>query len=791
MLLGKLLFLLGPGLLLGTMNSDRQGETSLLSSGWLQGEYVRIEGMITTYIQDGHYYWEIPDSIRGRDLLLTTTILEGAARENPPEGVYYGFAGDVFGPLILRMEEEGGRIQVLHVLSEALPPPDSCQITRLLRAQKQVMVIKEFDIQARREKSSLIEVTSWLKERLFSLTPYAFELRIGSPDQSRSFITEVKGGKEYVIIRSLQSYFPAVPLKNGQREKQNTLWKIGCCLRLLPRQTAAIRLANPRVGYFTQPIRDYNDQSSRLLLMARRWRLEPRSEDREKYLRGELVEPVKPIVFYLDPQVPASLASCFIESVNVWQKVFEKAGFKNAIQGRPCPTAEEDPDFSIDHSGYPVISFHTSPIENAYGHPLVDPRTGEIVCCHVSIFHSAFNLARKWSFAQIGAIDERARRNVIPDSLLRQVTKMIVTHEIGHTLGLTHNFIASNSVRVEQLRDENSLRQYSSSASVMDYTRLNYVIQPQDRIPADLYVHGTGVYDDFAIEWGYRWLPEQDFRKEKKYRDCWVKEKQQDRRLRFADTDALDPRALAEDMGDDPVKAGRLGMRNLQRLMQREELWERKEPENRDFQVKHFQGVWQQYGDYLAQVQVCVGGRYRYAEEYTETGKLFEALLRLQQQEALDFLKQYAFNPPEWLLSYGSEFLGKRRVELEQDLWMPVMEHCVDRMKSVCLFETIEGNYSLEEYLQDIHEILFQEFREGTPLSALRSAQQYRYVKELMTELQQDNGLKAVARVNIWKELKDIGGKAERYKHKIGDPASRRCVDALLELMSSLKSKDE
>ena len=304
-------------------------------------------------------------------------------------------------------------------------------------------------------------------------------------------------------------------------------------------------------------------------MMATRWRLEPRPEDVEKYLRGELVEPVKPIVFYIDRATPEFLVPYFIQAVNVWQGAFEKAGFKNAIYGKLAPTPEEDPDYCEGDIRYQLVSYKASPISNAYGPMVFDPRSGEIITSHIAIFHSVLELIQRWYFVMCGAVDPRAREYPLSQEVMGELAATVLTHEVGHTLGLRHHFMGSTAYPVDSLRSKSFIREHGLGTSIMDYQRFNYVAQPGDGLePRDL-LPRIGMYDEFAIEWGYRYFPEAgNLKRDNEKLRAWVDERRQDSKLFYIEeTTYSDPRVQSEDSGDDVIKANRLGMNNLKYIM--------------------------------------------------------------------------------------------------------------------------------------------------------------------------------------------------------------------------------
>ncbi|MFR4037083.1 MAG: zinc-dependent metalloprotease [Butyricimonas faecalis] len=423
--------------------------------------------------------------------------------------------------------------------------------------------IASFRIEARSENSYLVDITDlFLSDSdLFALKGAKEALKLGGYQQGQSYALDVKAFPENINFRSIRSYGPTGEVKKG--EFPSTLWEVGASWYLLPEKPMKQRVFDERVGYFAFLLEGMVKRTDLMdrTMMATRWRLEPKPEDMEKYLRGELVEPVKPIVFYIDRATPKFLVPYFIKAVNVWQGAFEKAGFKNAIYGKLAPTPEEDPDYGEGDIRYPLVSYKASPIPNAYGPMVFDPRSGEIITSHIAIFHSVLELIQRWYFVMCGAVDPRAREYPLSQEVMGELAATVLTHEVGHTLGLRHHFMGSTAYPVDSLRSKTFIRQHGLGTSIMDYQRFNYVAQPGDGLePQDL-LPRIGIYDEFAIEWGYRYFPEaSDLKRDNEKLRAWVDEKRYDPKMVYIEeTTYGDPRVQSEDSGDDVIKANRLG----------------------------------------------------------------------------------------------------------------------------------------------------------------------------------------------------------------------------------------
>ncbi len=494
-----------------------------------------------------------------------------------------------------------------------------------------------------------------------------------------------------------------------------TLWEVGACWSLLPEKPMTIRIYDPRVGYFASRFQGEilrSDRSERVMA-ANHWRLEPRPEDRERYLRGEVVEPVKPIVFYIDRATPDFLQPYFIEAVEAWQPVFEKAGFRNAIQARLAPTPEEDPSYSEEDVRYSLISYKASPIPNAYGPMIVDPRSGEALTAHIAIFHSVFDLVQRWYYAMCSAVDPAAREYPFGNELMGKLAMMVITHEVGHSLGLAHDFAGSTAYTTEQLRDPEFVRRNGLGASIMDYQRFNYVAQPGDGHTVDELVLQVGVYDDFAIEWGYRWFPEtMPLAEQTETMRNWVtRRRAEDPRLLFiTEGDNRDPRIQSEDYARDVVRANRLGMRNVRESVENIEAWTRPEQDPDGFMLRQrYTGCLSQYQNMLGHAMRFVGGRYTDNPDRDEPGDIYRPVPRAEQLEALEYLRDFFFNEPAWL--FNPELMEKVGVGLEgtvaqyANLVMRMLLNSSSEMRKAG--ELGDGGLTFEELMDIIYDYTF------------------------------------------------------------------------------------
>jgi hypothetical protein len=416
------------------------------------------------------------------------------------------------------------------------------------------------------------------------------------------------------------------------------------------------RYFDPRVGYFTVGYTDFdaNPQGVKGILLAKRWRLEPKEEDMEKYKRGELVEPKKPIVFYIDPATPQKWVPYLMQGVDDWKGAFEKAGFKNAIMAKKAPTKEEDSTWSLDDARNSAIVYKPSDIANASGPSISDPRSGEIMESHINWYHNVMKLIHDWYMVQTAAVDPRARKMTYDDELMGQLIRFVSSHEVGHTIGLRHNFGSSSCVPVENLRNKAWVEANGHTPSIMDYARFNYVAQPEDNISQIGLFPRIGDYDNWAIEWGYRlFLQYKDAEAEKGYINNWIREKLKNHRLWWGDGEGNqdDARSQTEDLSDDAMKAGAYGIKNLQRILPNLMEWTKEDNEDYSNLSDMYNQVSTQFTRYMGHVARNVGGIYKTPKMVEDAGPVYEIEPEAKQKEAVDFLNKQLFATPSWLIN--------------------------------------------------------------------------------------------------------------------------------------------
>jgi hypothetical protein len=509
-------------------------------------------------------------------------------------------------------------------------------------------------------------------------------------------------------------------------------FELNSSLVLLPKVPMKPRYADARVGYFTQSFTEFEDNIVERKAYIARWRLEPK--DPAKYLRGELTEPVKPIIFYIDPATPAKWVPYLVQGVNDWQAAFEKAGFKKAIYALPAPVG--DSTWSVNDALHNVIVYKSSTIANASGPHVHDPRSGEIIETHINWYHNIQELLHNWYMIQASMIDPAARTMKFDDELLGQLIRFVSSHEVGHTLGLRHNFGSSSTVPVEKLRDKAWVEKHGHTPSIMDYARFNYVAQPGDKVTRAGTFPRIGDYDKWAIEWGYTWLPRFATPDDEiPYLNQWIIKRLQDPRLFFGhEMEGYDPRSQSEDLGDDPVLASHYGIKNLKGILPRLPEWTREENKGYDNLQGMYREVISQYGRYMGHVVKVIGGKYHTPRTVEETAPAYVPVPLEKQKAALKFLNETLFTTPTWLINESIipnvTFDPVAQVGTTQT---PIL---LRLLSSAILANIIrDKQYDIFEYLDDLKRGIWSELYTGQPVDQLRRNLQRAYVANCAREL--------------------------------------------------------
>lgn len=618
-------------------------------------------GFLTVHKVDNNYFFEIPDSMLNRDILIVNRISKAPTSRQKSR---VGYPGDILGSKVIRFENKDNKRILVREYSYRERSENKDGMFQSVRNSNTQPIVANFGIETIKKDSLtrnyVINVSVFLQKEnpLFSFDADSKEY-IGLLNMvgEGTYIDTLKAFPKNIEISTTVTYQSKKGMSNvGFLETGSPriplTYELNSSMVLLPEVPMKARLFDPRVGYFTVGYTDFdsNPQGIEYKKLITRWRLEPKDE--AAYLRGELVEPKKPIIIYIDPATPKKWVPYLIQGVNDWQVAFEKAGFKNAIYALEAPT--DDPSWSLEDARHSAIVYKPSDIPNASGPHINDPRTGEILETHINWYHNVMSLLRDWYMIQAGTIDEAARKMQLDDELMGQLIRFVSSHEVGHTLGLRHNFGSSHTVPVEKLRDKAWVEANGHTPSIMDYARFNYVAQPEDGITRAGIFPRIGIYDKWSIEWGYRWLPQfQTPEDEVAFSNQSIIEKlKTDVRYTFGtESDPNDPRSQSEDLGDDSMLASLYGIKNLKRIVPQILTWSYEPNKSYAGAGEIYSGVVSQFNRYLGHVTKNVAGIYSNSITVEQTDEIAREFVPANiQKRAIAFLNEQLFTTPEWLI---------------------------------------------------------------------------------------------------------------------------------------------
>ncbi|ASU36498.1 zinc-dependent metalloprotease [Mucilaginibacter xinganensis] len=607
------------------------------------------KGLFNTYKVEGKYYYEIPDSLLNREMLVVTRLAKTPANVKVPNQQY---GGEEANDQVWKWERHDKQV-FIRVPSYSIRADSTSDMYRSVKNSNLDVVLASFDIKAYNKDTTgvVIDVTDFYNGDIAAIG-IADEVKkfykISTLDNSRSFIDTIKSFPINTETRVLKTY------RAAESPTDNTnaaiTFELNTSMLLLPKAPMEARLRDDRVGFFGQSQTDYGTdaQKAEVTSYIHRWKLEPKDE--AAYARGELVEPKKQIVFYIDPATPKKWVPYLIQGINDWQKAFEAAGFKNAIVGKVAPTAKEDPEFSTEDARYSVVRYFASNVENAYGPHLSDPRTGEILESHVGWYHNVMQLLRNWYFVQTAAVNPAARKAKFTDEQMGELIRFVSSHEIGHTLGLPHNFGSSYAYPVDSLRSKTFTDKHGTAPSIMDYARFNYIAQPGDGV-THLYPQ-IGEYDMWAIKWGYTWFPgKKTAQQEKEILDVWTKEKAGNPLYFYGrQGTSIDPRLQSEDLGDNAMKASTYGIANLKRILPNIEKWTYQPGKDYDDLEELYGEILTQFYRYMGHVATNIGGFNENSKTYDQKGPVYDFVAKNRQHDAVLFFNKELFTTPLWMI---------------------------------------------------------------------------------------------------------------------------------------------
>ena len=699
-------------------------------------EAITDEGLFSVHKIGADRYYEIPDSLLGKEMLMVSRIAKTA------NGI--GFGGGKINTQVLRWEKKENMIN-LRVVSHDIVADDDLPIKEAVVNSNFEPVLFSFKIEALRNdsivKSSVIKASDLFSKDVKALgmpDSYRKRYKVTRLDSDKSFIESIKSYPLNIEARHVKTYIASAPPSNSSLGTISV--EINNSMILLPENPMKRRYFDKRVGWFKRDQVDYGleDQKTKTVSFLDRWRLEVKDEDVAKFKRGELVVPKKQIVYYIDRATPKKWVPYIKQGIEDWQVAFEAAGFKDAIIAKDPPTVEEDPEWSPEDVRYSVVRYLASPIPNANGPHVSDPRTGEILESDINWYHNVMSLLRNWFFVQTAAINPEAQTDAFKDEVMGRLIRFVSSHEVGHTLGLPHNMGSSSAYPVDSLRSASFTKKYGTAPSIMDYARFNYVAQPEDKGVA--LMPNIGIYDKYAIEWGYRPILDTSAEDEKPILDQWILKHDGDPLYRFGHQqagDVVDPSSQTEDLGDNAILASQYGIKNLQRIVPNLIKWTEEDGKDYDELDTLYKQVLSQFNRYMGHVSNNIGGVYENHKTYDQEGAVYTLVSKDHQRNAIQFLHKELFETPQWMIDKDlfSKIEYSGAVERIRSMQERTLNNILSLGKMARLIEqeTLYGSkaLSLVEMTSSLRKGIWSELYSGKSIDTYRRNLQKAHIDRL------------------------------------------------------------
>lgn len=703
---------------------------------------TKKKGVITSYQKEDKIFFEIDNELLSKDLLMVTRFVKFPANFQA-----YQNAGSKTSEQLIHFTKKNKQLLIIQKsyinIADKKDP-----IAKSVAQNNFPPILAAFPIKNNEKDRFLIDVSKYFNNDSpgFNILSAAQKKQfgIGSIDSKRSFIDEVKSFKENIEIRHTLTYRSSKAPKDNSTKTVS--FQINHSIILLPTELMPIRYLDPRIGWFN--LKKYNYSSEELksdeIRVIQRWRLEPK--DLDAYTQGELVEPIKPIVYYIDPATPIKWRPYFKKGIEDWAKVFEKAGFKNAIIAKGAPSEEEDPNFSLEDVRYSSIRYVATTTRNATGPRVSDPRTGEIIESDIIWYHNHLRSYRNRYLLETGAANPKARTLDTPEGEIGEMIRRVISHEVGHALGLPHNMKASSAYPVDSLRSGSFTQKNGIATTIMDYARYNYVAQPGDENIR--FVRQLGPYDDYSIEWGYRFFPMETSETEKVSLRKMVDKKSMNPLYMYG-SGGNDPNTQTENIGDDPIKASYYGIKNLKIVVSNLDDWTTKKGQSYEDLNELYNETIGVYRRYIYHVIKMIGGINETVMVKGQDNVPYQSLNAKEQKRALGFLGQNLWQTQSWLMNPNliSKIKSKGILKVLQNLQFSALNQILSIRRlnrMISAKNTIIGDGLSPEAL--IEKLFHTFFKENMPLDDSVMALQIRFaerVKKLVNENELNPKLKS------------------------------------------------